>query len=300
MRVRLPDLIAAAHDQWGRLPTGRRLTARQVRQTVQVHQATLETYLAGNAAKYRFEILGRLCWFFGCSIDLLLAVQRGDQPLPPVVLGRSAPPAAYPPAGSGAIRVLNFLPGEVALHLQRVRAATDWQREAVLQLAAGGRGAVEQLTLRTVLAVLDRERVSDLLDIQCDLTASDPQATDLGAAIRIVEPRPQWLTQWDATVRQWRVLAEQFPAPGAVTPVDIAAVRALGPQLVETYLERPDALAAGLGIRPGLLVAILQGTVRPEIGAEVLPEAVVRYLAAVAPRDWHAPAAAAALAEVAG
>ncbi|HEX6290936.1 MAG TPA: helix-turn-helix transcriptional regulator [Herpetosiphonaceae bacterium] len=292
VRVRLPELIAAAQAQWGRVRTRRPVTPMQVRTGVQAHQATIEAYLDDSAAKVRFEMLARLCWFFGCPIDSLLGVEQDGRAPAPVVIGRATMPEQFPPAGSGAIRVLNFMPGEVALHVPGVRAATDWHREAVLQLAAGGQTGVGRQTLTTLLTVLGLARVSQLVEVQCDLDAADPSATKLADAIRIIEPRPTWLAHWEETVQQWRGLAEQTPAPGAVTPVDLAALRYLARQWQPTMLGRLDLLAAGLGIRRSFLRAILEQQVHPEISPNDLPPPVQRFLDDVAPIDWHAQAAA--------
>ncbi|HEX6292983.1 MAG TPA: helix-turn-helix transcriptional regulator [Herpetosiphonaceae bacterium] len=289
VRSRLPALIQAAQDHWGPLPTRRVLTALQVQKGIGAHQTTIKDYLDDTGRKFWFDTLARICWFFGCSVDSVLAVEREPGVLPPVVIGRTTIPAQLPPAGTGAIRVLNFIPGQVELHYSRVRAQTTWYREAVLQLMEGGRASVERQTLETLLAVLDLDRVSQLVEVQCDLQAADPQATKLAEAIRIREPRPVWLERWEETVQHWRSLVEQIPAPGTVTATDIAVLRFLQ-QRFATTLTR-DSLAVGLGIRRSLLHAIADRTIHPEIGPDDVPASLRHYLDEIAPADWLTHAA---------
>lgn len=288
VRSRLKDLITAAQEQWGPLQTRRVLTALQVQKGIQAHPVTIKDYLDDKASRFWLDMLARMCWFFGCSIDSLLAVEREPGVLPPVVIGRTTIPQHFPPPGTGAIRLLNFIPGQIELHYPRVREDTTWHREAIIHMMHGGRASVERQTLETLLSVLSLDRVSQLLEVQYDLGAADPAATKLADAICILEPRPKWLATWEDTVRHWRELTGQIPAPGTVTTTDIAVVRFLEQRFATTLTG--DSMAAGLGIRRGLLQSISGQTLHPEIGPDDLTSPLRQYLEDVAPVDWFAQA----------
>ena len=293
LRLRLDDLLQAAQTQWGVQSTGRRLTPRQVMHGTQVHQRTLEQYLTDQAIGFQFDVLGRLCWYFGVGLDTLLAVAAGDgAPLPPVVLGRAAAPRHLPPVGG--IRVLNFLPAEVALHTAQIEAATGWTQQAVDVLLSGGQQRVYRRTLATLLPVLGSTRVSHLLQVQCDLDAADPSVTDLAASVVLYEPQPAWLVaDWRALARDWRARTGG-PEPGRVTATDIAVVRyvaaAQPEQMAQPTSRVANLLAAALGVTRALVRQIARGELAPEIGATAVPEAVRRVLEPLVARDWRTTA----------
>ncbi len=191
----LPEIVVRGEDVYAaarrRMP---RLSVVTAFQGPQVSQHTLEAYRDGTATRLQFDVLGRLCWFFGCTIDDLLAVRpRGStQELPPIEIARTEVPTHLPPVG--AIRVMSYIPAEVGMAYAHIIRATGWKQPNVFTMTRGGYRQVLRPTLETLLGVLGYDRVSQLLNVEIDVAAMDPEAPltsgSLTERIAVVEPRP--------------------------------------------------------------------------------------------------------------
>ncbi len=295
LSLQLDELIRTAQAQWGRLATRRLLTTMQVMQGLQVHQRTIEKYLADTATRLQLDVLARICWYFGVSIDMVLAVDAGrGADRPPIALGRATAPLHLPPVGG--IRVVNFIPAEVELQTAEIEALTGWKQQSVDVLLSGGQRRVYRRTLETLLPVLGYTRVSQLLDVQCDLDAVDPEMKSLEESVLIFEPRPIWLeADWHALATQWRALTGAGPVPGSVTDTDIAVLRYVAAALPEQFNHRrsrlANVIAAGLGVTRALVLEIVHGVKELRNEVEQLPPAIRQLLDPVLDPDWRTTAA---------
>ena len=104
----------------------------------QVSQHTFEAYRDGRVTRLQCDVLGRLCWFFGCTIDDLLAVRPRDrrEDLPPIAIVRTTVPTHLSPPG--AIRVIKYIPAEIAMAYAHMLRATDRQQPNVFAMTRGG------------------------------------------------------------------------------------------------------------------------------------------------------------------
>ncbi len=274
------------------------LTVVAAFQGPQVSQHTLEAYRDGTATRLQFDVLGRLCWFFGCMIDDLLAVcPRGSmEELPPVEVVRTKVPQHLPPAG--AIRVINYIPAEVAMSYAHIIRVTDWKQPNVFTMTRSGYRQVLRPTLETLLDVLEYDRVSQLLNIQIDFDAIDPEAPlvsgSLAERIEVVEPRPGWLTaDWEPVVAEWRRLQGGPPRPGTLSPTDVAVLRYLDAEIRRQAGNRPMALpvklAQALGITRTLMQEVVRGIVQPQVDSDDLSLAVRELVAPLVSPTWRQP-----------
>lgn len=186
--VRVGEVLAEAQRSWSKTAARRPVSALYARKALDLGQAPWEAYLAGTPTYFQFDVLARMVWFFGCSIDDLLGVQTGPAPLPPPHLARSHAPEQGPPVGS--IRVLNYIPALVYRAMPYVVAQTGWKQPNVYDLAKGGRRRVARSTLETLLTVFKVERVSQLICIEADLDVHDARLGNLVDAVTVTEPQP--------------------------------------------------------------------------------------------------------------
>ncbi|MDP9315806.1 MAG: helix-turn-helix transcriptional regulator [Chloroflexota bacterium] len=272
------------------------LTVIAAFQGPQVSQHTLEAYRDGTATRLQFDVLGRLCWFFGCMIDDLLAVRpRGStQELRPIEIVRTMVPSRLPPVG--AIRVINYIQAEVAMSYAHIIQVTDWKQPNVFAMTRGGYRQVLRPTLETLLGVLGYDRVSQLLNIQIDFDAMDPEAPLAGGSlaerIEVVEPRPGWLTaDWEQIVAEWRRLQGGPPRPGTLSSTDVAVLRYLDAEIRRQADGRPVALpvklAQALGVTRTLMQEVVHGIVQPQVGSHDLSPAVRELVAPLVSPTWR-------------
>lgn len=296
----LPEIVVRGEDVYAaarrRMP---RLNVVAAFQGPQVSQHTLEAYRDGTATRLQFDVLGRLCWFFGCTIDDLLAVRlrSSTEALPPIEIARTEVPTQLPPVG--AIRVISYIPAEVGMAYAHIIRLTDWKQPNVFTMTRGGYRQVLRPTLETLLGVLGYDRVSQLLNVEIDFDAMDPEAPltsgSLAERIEVVEPRPGWLTaDWEPIVAEWRRLQGGPPRPGTVSPTDVAALRYLDAEIRRQADGRPVALpvklAQALGITRTLMQELVHGMVQPKSSPHDLSPAVRDLIAPLVSPTWRQPA----------
>ncbi len=295
----LPEIVVRGEDVYAaarrRMP---RLSVVTAFQGPQVSQHTLEAYRDGTATRLQFDVLGRLCWFFGCTIDDLLAVRpRGStQELPPIEIARTEVPTHLPPVG--AIRVMSYIPAEVGMAYAHIIRATGWKQPNVFTMTRGGYRQVLRPTLETLLGVLGYDRVSQLLNVEIDVAAMDPEAPltsgSLTERIAVVEPRPGWLTaEWEQIVAEWRRLQGGPPRPGTLSSTDVAVLRYLDAEIRQQADGRPVALpvklAQALGVTRTLMQEVVHGIVQPQVGPHDLSPAVRELVAPLVSPTWRQP-----------
>lgn len=289
--VRFNTLLKLALETW---PGA---TFNGITDGLEFGQNTMEWYRDGNVSNFQFDVLARICWYFGVSLDTLLPVlpaSAAASSLPPVSLGRQAPPSGRPPIGH--IRVLNFVPAEVRLRFSIIRQRTDWKQPNVSGLARGHQRRVYRKTLETLLGVLGYERVSQLLEVQVNEQSPLMKQTTVPLVdiVSYVEPRPTWFdVDWAEAVRSWRALGTTAKT---LRPeqLDIAAVRYLYQGLI-TQVEERDLrigrdLVVALGKSPQWLLLVRRGEIMPDVRAHDVPRKVQRYLDDIIDADWRSEA----------
>jgi hypothetical protein len=287
--MRFDTILAQALETWPRA------TFNGLTDGLDFGQNTMEWYRDGEVSNFQFDVLARICWYFSVPLDTLLPVLPASadvSSLPPVILGRHAPPSGRPPIGH--IRVLNFVPAEVRLRFSTIRQRTDWKQPNISSLARGHQRRVYRKTLETLLNILNYEHVSQFLDVQVNEQAPLTGTDSLVDIVRYVEPRPTWLAvHWPEVVGRWRSLGA---TAGEMSPehLDLAAVRYLYQELL-THVEERDLrigrdLAAALSKSPQWLVLVRRGEIMPAVRVHDLPRAVRQYLDAIVDADWRSTA----------
>lgn len=147
--ARLAQLQVKAADLWGVRVTQRMLVAA-TGISLKMIQALSRPLRRQTNVRYDLVALGKLCWYFGCEIDDLLAYLLPGgvaASLPDIRVGRIAPPSpgeTPPQTQTVHTRLPDALRGERVVDIMR---ATRRQRDTIAAIRDGKPKQVKRVTL---------------------------------------------------------------------------------------------------------------------------------------------------------
>jgi DNA-binding Xre family transcriptional regulator len=157
--ARLAQLQVKAADHWGKRVT-KNMVVEATGVSLKTVQALSMPFRRQTIALYDLLALGKLCWYFGCEIDDLLAYRPqggASVSLPDVQVRRASPPGpgeAPPQAQVAQIRLPDTLSGERVPALMR---AMGRGHDTIAAIRAGKPRRVKRTTLAALCTAASRK-----------------------------------------------------------------------------------------------------------------------------------------------